>query len=236
MKIEIKSWITGSVLFEGDFSCLAEAVKAAVKSNANLRSANLRSADLRYADLSYANLRSADLRSADLRSADLRSANLRYANLRSANLRSADLRSADLSSANLRYADLSYANLRSADLRSAKNIPQKTAAELLMCPEEGDFIGWKKCNDGVIAKLLIPAGAARSSATSRKCRAQFVKVLALFKDGNPFEGPAETRTNGNVTIYKVGKTVKPDKWDADRWNECSHGIHFFITRTEAENY
>ena len=103
MKIEIKS-IGGSVLFEGDFSCIADAVNAAIKS----------SADLRYADLRYA-----DLRSADLRSADLSYANLRSADLRSADLRSADLSYANLSYANLSYADLSYANLSSANLRSA---------------------------------------------------------------------------------------------------------------------
>ncbi len=105
MKIQIKS-IAGSILFEGDFSCVKNAVLAAIKSSADLRSADLSYADLRSADLSYANLRSADLRYADLRSADLSSANLSYANLSYANLSSANLRSADL-----RYADLSYANL-----------------------------------------------------------------------------------------------------------------------------
>jgi hypothetical protein len=109
MKIEIKSWLTRSVLFEGDFSCIADAVKAAVKS----------STDLRYADLSSADLSSADLRYADLRYANLSSANLSYANLRYANLSSADLRYANLRSANLRSADLSSVNLSSADLRYA---------------------------------------------------------------------------------------------------------------------
>ena len=206
MKFEIKSRIDGKILFSLETTSFKLCIEAAVKSSANLSYANLSSANLSYANLSYADLS--------------------YANLSSA-----DLSSADLSSANLRSADL-----RSADLRSAKNTPKQTAAELLMCPEEGDFIGWKKCSDGVIAKLLIPAKAARSSATSRKCRAEFVKVLALFNDGKAFVGPAETNTSGNKTIYAVGKTVKPDKWDADRWNECSNGIHFFITRTEAENY
>ena len=36
MKIEIKSFLTGSILFEGDFSCLSEAVTAAVKARAYL--------------------------------------------------------------------------------------------------------------------------------------------------------------------------------------------------------
>ena len=55
MKIEIKT-IGGSVLFEGDFSSLSDAVKAAVKSRANLSRA-----DLSRADLSRANLYGADL-------------------------------------------------------------------------------------------------------------------------------------------------------------------------------
>lgn len=37
-------------------------------------------------------------------------------------------------------------------------------------------------------------------------------------------------------VYEVGKEVVPDLFDEDRWKECSHGIHFFITRKEAENY
>ncbi len=77
MKIQIKS-IGGSILFEGDFSCLSKAVEAAVGAGADLRSANLRSADLSYANLSSADLSYANLSSADLSSADLRSADLRY--------------------------------------------------------------------------------------------------------------------------------------------------------------
>ncbi len=39
-----------------------------------------------------------------------------------------------------------------------------------------------------------------------------------------------------TVIYRKGKTVEPDGWDEDRWDVCSHGIHFFLTRIEAENY
>ena len=41
---------------------------------------------------------------------------------------------------------------------------------------------------------------------------------------------------GHDTVYEVGKEVLPDSWDDNRWNECSHGIHFFITKQEAINY
>lgn len=36
------------------------------------------------------------------------------------------------------------------------------------------------------------------------------------------------------TVYRVDEIVHCDKWDEDRWNECSGGIHFFLTREEAE--
>jgi hypothetical protein len=207
--------------------------------SANLSSANLRSANLSYANLSYANLSYADLSSANLSYANLRSANLSYANLSyanlssadlsSANLRSADLRSADLRSANLSYADLSYADLRSADLSSAKNSELAIAMPRIL--PEGDLIGWKKCNGNKIVKLLIPEKSKRSHAFGRKCRAQFVKVLQVIGGGI-----AETSAYGQLTKYAKGKTVKADKWDADFCNECSNGIHFFITKEEAEDY
>ena len=37
-------------------------------------------------------------------------------------------------------------------------------------------------------------------------------------------------------IYRVGEFVEVDNFDEDRWNECSTGIHFFITRQEAVEY
>ena len=40
----------------------------------------------------------------------------------------------------------------------------------------------------------------------------------------------------NTFIYKKGEIVSVDNFDEDRWNECSTGIHFFITREEAVNY
>ena len=71
MKIEIKSFLTGSILFEGDFSCLSEAVTAAVKARAYLSGANLSGANLSRAYLSGADLSGADLSGAHLSGAHL---------------------------------------------------------------------------------------------------------------------------------------------------------------------
>ena len=187
----------------------------------NMR-ANLRDADLSYADLSYADLHDADLSYADLHDADLSSADLRDANLRGANLRDADLRDA-----NLRSADLRYANLCGA--KKAPYIP-------MICPEEDMFIGWKKAS-GKIVKLEIPADAKRSSATTRKCRCDKARVIAIYElDGTLSEAREVASSRDSDFIYKVGQFVEVADFDKDRWNECSTGIHFFINRQEAIDY
>ena len=164
-------------------------------------------------------------------------ANLSGANLSAAYLSRADLSGADLSRANLSGADLSGANLSGADLRSAKNIPDYVRAVTCILPD-GPIIGWKKCNDGVIVKMQIPAKAKRSNATGRKCRAEYVKVLALYDCSSETELAADTvavtSAHGPTTEYRKGHIVKPDSFDEDRWEECSNGIHFWITRLEAE--
>jgi hypothetical protein len=147
-----------------------------------------------------------------------------------ANLQSADLRYADLQSANLRSADLRYANLQSANLRSAKNVSAITNAQTLIVPESGSFEGWKICRDKVLVRVLIPKDAARSNATGRKCRAEKVKVLQVI---GAKEGVSQHEAK---VIYKKGNVVKCHEWTVDRWVECGGGIHFFITRAEAEAY
>ena len=211
---------------------------------ANLSNADLFDADLRDADLRCANLSNADLSDADLRDADLRGANLRCANLSNADLSNADLSDADLFDANLRCANLSNADLRDADLRDADlceaSIDQMmwniyTVFYPLQCPESGSYIGYKKAS-GLVVELEIPADARRSSATSRKCRASKAKVLSITDiNGNPAGGQVKSDYDPNF-VYAIGETVEVTDFDDNRWNECSTGIHHFITRAEAVIY
>ena len=206
--------------------------------------ANLRGADLFGANLSDANLSDANLRCADLRCADLCGANLRGANLSDANLCNADLFGANLSDANLRNADLRNADLRRADLCRADlcgaSIDQMmwniyTVFYPLQCPESGSYIGYKKAS-GLVVELEIPADARRSSATSRKCRASKAKVLSITDiNGNPAGGQVKSNYDPNF-VYAIGETVEVTDFDDNRWNECSTGIHHFITRAEAVIY
>ena len=144
----------------------------------------------------------------------------------------ADLRGADLRGADLRGAYLGGADLRGADLRGAKEVPYIPLA----CPSEGAFVGWKKVR-GKLVKLQIPEDAKRSSATSQKCRCDKALVLAITDlDGTHSIREIENADFSPYITYKVGEIVIPDSFDENRWNECSHGIHFFINKQDAINY
>jgi len=86
MLIQIKSWLTDKVLFEGRYGDLSQAAVDAVRIRADLHDADLHGADLHGAYLHGAYLRGADLRGADLRGADLHGAYLRGADLHGADL------------------------------------------------------------------------------------------------------------------------------------------------------
>ena len=161
-------------------------------------------------------------------------AHLCDADLRDAHLCGADLCDADLYGANLRDADLRGADLRGANLRGVR-YNEQTAYYAMQCPEKGAYIGYKKA-EGKIVELEIQADAKRSSATTRKCRASKAKVLSITSiDGKEhFEEAKSSRDQSFV--YRVGKTVEVKDFDEDRWNECSTGIHHFITREEAAMY
>jgi hypothetical protein len=262
MKFSIKNRFTGEIQFTAEIKCAEDAtesvkiglaVRWAIESDANLSGANLsgaylrdanlrdaylRDANLGGANLSAANLRDAYLRDANLRGANLGGANLSDANLRDAYLRDAYLRDANLGGANLRGANLGDANLSGAylrdanlsgaNLRDAKNAEYAIALTRIL--PDGDLVGWKKCRDGILVKLRIPEAAKRSHAFGRKCRSEFADVLEVIG------GDIGLAQHDGKTEYRVGQRVTPDKWDDDWTQECSSGIHFFITKLEAENY
>ena len=205
-------------------------------SRANLSGANLLNADLSDAELSGANLSGANLYNADLRGANLSGANLLNADLSGVELSEANLSGADLRGANLSGANLLNADLSGVDLSGAKNIPYIP----MVCPEEGDFIGWKKAEgnkDKVIVKLHIPSDAKRSSATTRKCRCSKAEVIAIYNLDGTEAGETTCHSDYyNSFIYEVGKIVEVTDFNEDRWKECAKGIHFFISRQEAIDY
>lgn len=225
-------------------------------SDANLIGADLSGAKLDYADLSSANLHAADLTGALLICTNLLQADLFHARLCQANLFHSDLTKADLRSADMTHADLCYANLTKADL-SDVNLMNATLSNAvfnstflnwadlsgvnlddikgnLMEYRRGkiltqDIIGYKKCGGGVIVTLLIPRGAIVFSVNGRKCRTNRAKVISIDGDDRAYS------THKYMTYY-VGDEFNIYDFDLQYNEECAPGIHFFMTRKEAEDY
>lgn len=192
-----------------------------------------------------ADLHDADLTHVDLSHVDLKYADLSYADLSYANLSHADMCYAKVCYANLSFSDMSYvrmhhANMYGVNLDGAKldNVTYNggTSFFVLQCPEEGSFIGYKKAEEHIV-KLEILPDAKRSSATTRKCRCSAARVLSITTLDGKEDGTQFVSSDRDPSfLYRVGEIVRVDDFDEDRWNECSTGIHFFITRDEAVNY
>ena len=181
-----------------------------------------------------ANLSRANLSWAYLSGADLSWANLSVANLSGADLSGANLSGAYLPGAKLSWANLSGANLSGANLEGV-NFNQSTAMFLPQCPD-GAFIGWKKAKNKIV-KIEICEDSKRSSATSLKCRCSKAKVLEIQEYDGTHSTVNEVASDYKEDfIYKIGEVVEVSDFNENRWNECSSGIHFFISREMAVKY
>jgi hypothetical protein len=208
---------------------------------ANLSGAYLREADLREADLRGANLSLASLSGAYLREADLRGADLFRANLSGADLSGADLSGADLSRTDLRGANLSGAYLREADLREADlrgaNLSGANLPHFWVCPEEGNFLAWKKvsivgdCTRTAIVQVEV-CGQRVCSLIGRKCRTDQLRVRRVF-GAKPGDKLCSLYT---ASFRYPRRGLVQAQLDPDIRVECTKGLHFFMTRREADEF
>ncbi len=119
----------------------------------------------------------------------------------------------------------------------------------MTCPEKGSFVAYKKVlkrpraylssENEMIAVLEIPADAKRSSGGgTRKCRCDKAKVVCFYDcHGDVLNEITEGYSAFDRSfVYRVGEYVTEKRFDDDRWETCSRGIHFFINLQEAINY
>src|SRR5574344_791217 len=164
---------------------------------------------------------------------DFHGANFRCANFHGVNFTDADFHGANFHGANFCDANFIGAN-NINEVISFANIAN--TALCMQCPEEGSFIGFKKAAGGIV-KLRVTESAKRSSATTHKCRCSEAEVLEIQNmDGTKSERTAVSSKYDRNFIYSVGEIVSVPDFDDDRWNECTRGIHFFLSRQEAVNY
>jgi hypothetical protein len=98
-----------------------------------------------------------------------------------------------------------------------------------------DILVYKKLKDDKIATLKLVKGQTFQSKWFNKCRIDraFVVSITNIEDTEKYQnGVSEYDKN---FIYEVGKEVIADIYDKNI-EECSNGIHFFLTREKAEKY
>ena len=232
--------LKGACFFSADFS------------NANLSYANLSGANLGCVNFNTANLYNTDFSNARLYNANFSYAYLDHANLSHANLSDTDFCCASLGNTNLEYANFNCANLYCTFLNNANlykaslynaNLYESDFSDAINLPSipmnlpEGEFIAWKSLPNGLIAKLKILEDSKRSRALGNKCRCDKALVLEFQNaDGSKSDVTECVNYRYNKCKYKVGEIVHSDSWGENRWNECSHGIHFFLDRELAVRF
>lgn len=236
-----------------DLSCL-------VFVGLDLRNVSFYNVDLSDAVFRTCNCIGMSMMDVDLRRTTIRDCNFTHAIFTKVDFKATSMFDCDFKSCLFDYSNLIYVsclscNFSRAIFKSTSTIDRVkcdvyTGFFDLVCPEEGSFIGFKKAFiynsitdkcEYIIVKLQITKNALRSSSTSRKCRCSEAKVLGFYDiDHSPIdieEGEKVISIHDYNFEYKLGKIVRPtEPFDPYRWNECSTGIHFFITFDEAVRY
>ena len=204
-------------------------------SNAVLWDARFKGAELMYANLAGAQICDCDFESANLHYADLHCTDMDNAIFAKANLHGARIVFAQrIYWANFTDADVTYVDFSDCSLDEKMFKGAKGFRPHMCCPEEGSFVAWKKCSGDKIVKLLIPENAQRTGMCKEHCRASEVKVLEITdSEGNKCE-EAVSITDDSI-IYRVGETVRPNAEFDNHMLIDGIGIHFYLTRTEAED-
>ncbi len=160
-------------------------------------------------------------------------------------MKGASFKNAKMVTASFRYCDMRECNIEGANLYGAVLEFAKldgivsnddTKWFRLHCPETGAFLAYKKCVNDRMVQLLVPADAKRTSATLRSCRCNKAKVLTIksFDFTENFD-EAWSLVDEDF-VYKRGEWVEVKDFNEDRWQDSTTGIHFWMTRAEAEAY
>ena len=106
-------------------------------------------------------------------------------------------------------------------------------------PETGSFIGYKKVrldngSCGVV-RLKVLEDSKRSNGTSCMCRCSKAKVLSIIDERGEYYRQGYSFYDKSFK-YKVGEVVEVENFNDNKFLDCTHGIHFFMTEKEAWDY
>ena len=79
-----------------------------------------------------------------------------------------------------------------------------------------------------LAEIVFPDTPDLDDAFGRKCRAEYVDCLEIFG------ADKGVSLHDGATEYVAGQRITPDGFDDNWLTECGQGIHFYLSRIEAE--
>ena len=206
-------------------------------SNATLTSSSFVNAQIIDTDFEHANLYESIFSGAELSNSTFR-----YANLSEAKFNRSILLDCNFTGSNLYNCNLDNTDSYLSEYKKGKILTES-------------IIGYKKCIpcdadriynfldpdcliqdiDIAIVTLEIPRGAIVFSINGGKCRTNKAKVIDIVDgNGNKMQR-AKSYMMGNLTYY-IGDEFTIYDFNCEYNVECSAGIHFFMTRKEAEEY
>lgn len=203
--------------------------------NMDLSGADLSNMDFTLSSFQNTVLDGADFENSSVENALFDGCSMKGTDFKNARMVTASFRRCDMRGCNIEDANLFGAVLEHADLEGIVS-NEGTKWFRLHCPEKGAFLGYKKCVNDRMVQLLIPADAKRTSATLPSCRCSKAKVLTIksFDFTKNFD-EAWSLVDENF-VYKKGEWVEVKDFNEDRWQDSTTGIHFWMSRAEAEAY
>lgn len=194
-------------------------------------------ADFRGADLSGATFVECNFVGTDFRRANLSEAKFEQCVFRSVKFGETNFEGAEFKGLDCVSDDTIFFHLLKNELRFERYLMRGLCyidhIVKRVFPKE-DFYGYKKLYCGEIAKLLIPARGKNIVYPGHKCRCDSAYVVSISDSVRDVEFGC-SKTNRSF-VYRVGEWAVPDRFEENPVVECSNGIHFFLTREEAEAY
>lgn len=191
--------------------------------------------NLAFSQMLLAKLCDGDFEGADLINCNLYMADIDYACFDNADLSYADMRLTEYSYwASFKGADMKYVILDGSPINDNAVEGAKNLHIPMLCPGEGSFIGWKKCRDNRVMKIQVTEGASRTGGYADAIRASEIFILEIY-DGDKTCSEAVCLSDEEL-IYHKGDVVRDtEEFDPSLLHD-GEGIHFFLSRTEAERF
>ena len=203
--------------------------------NMDLSGYNLSGIDFTLSSFENVRLENVDFSGAAVENVLFDGCSVKGAVFRNVNMKTASMRYCDMTGCDIRGANLFGAVLEHAKLDGIIS-DERTQWFRMHCPEKGAILGYKKCVNDRLVQLLIPADAKRTSATLPSCRCSKAKVLTIksFDSTEEFD-EAWSLVDENF-VYHKGEWVEVSDFNEDRWMDSTTGLHFWMSREEANRY